>query len=48
MSAADDEEAAKLKFENWSPCVVRIAILSSTLGQPIKLSFPEKRELKIC
>ena len=42
MSAADDEEAAKLKFENWSPCVVRIAILSSTLGQQIKLSFPKR------
>ena len=35
MSAADDEEAAKLKFENWSPCVVRIAILSSTLQEQI-------------
>ena len=33
MSAADDEEAAKLKFENWSPCVVRMAILSSTLRE---------------
>ena len=30
-----EKEEAEAEFENWSPCVVRIAILSSTLDNII-------------
>ena len=36
----EDEEKEEAEFENWSPCVVRIAILSSTLGNIIFTENP--------
>ena len=36
----EDEEKGEAEFENWSPCVVRIAILSSTLEEIIFTENP--------
>ena len=36
----DEEKGEEAEFENWSPCVVRIAILSSTLGNIIFTENP--------
>ena len=36
----EDEEKGEAEFENWSPCVVRIAILSSTLEDIIFTENP--------
>ena len=36
----EDEENEEAEFENWSPCVVRIAILSSTLEDIIFTKNP--------
>ena len=36
----EEEEKGEAEFENWSPCVVRIAILSSTLEDIIFTENP--------
>ena len=36
----DEEKGEEAEFENWSPCVVRIAILSSTLEDIIFTENP--------
>ena len=43
----EEEEEKEAEFENWSPCVVRIAILSSTLNNIIFTENPPWPTLKL-